>query len=625
MPNAYLEIERVAYSALASYANVHRGSGHHGLASTQLYDRAKSIVLDCLGLDGKKYVVVFCSPRRAARLTNELALGTYQMVSSQELGLPFGLRAVAVRRRALPRGIPFEAGGGTARLSAADWVLWESGAGRFEAGTPAIVNAIAFARALQILRKGLHCNFPSTTSSASSDEEALDGLAGRELLDHLRGTLIGGKAQVPTAAGARPYVNLDNAASTPTFEAVWDAARLAWRLPPAQRPAQVHKTRAICAEFVGAPAATYDVLFTSNTTEAINLVAGRLGKADRTTCDPIVLTTYLEHNSNELPWRSVEGHGVARLGVDAEGTLDLAELEAQLRAYNREQAHGRLRITLVAVTGASNVLGVFPPLPDIVRLAHGYGAKVLVDAAQLVAHRRVQMDAWGIDYLAFSGHKVYAPFGTGVLVARKGLLAFSPTELDALRASGEENIGGIAALGVALRLVTRIGFDVLAEEEQALLRRTLAGLARLPQVRVHGTRDPESPRLAEKSGIVIFDVKGMLPGRVARELAERAGVGVRSGCHCAHLLIKRLLKIPRWAERLQFLMLILAPGMSLPGVVRVSVGLQTTRQDVDMFLDALADIVQRSPRKPFAREMQAFVDVASRDVFAPLSGMSSRP
>jgi selenocysteine lyase/cysteine desulfurase len=261
---------------------------------------------------------------------------------------------------------------------------------------------------------------------------------------------------------------------------------------------------------------------------------------------------------------------------------------------------------------------VFPPVPDIVRLAHGYVAKVLVDAAQLVAHRRIQMDAWDVDYLAFSGHKVYAPFGTGVLVARKGLLSFSATELDAIRASGEENIGGIAALGLALRLLSGIGFDVLAEEEQALLRRTLAGLAGLPKVRVHGTRDPASPRLDQKSGIVIFDVKGMLPGRVARELAERAGVGVRYGCHCAHLLIKRLLKVPRWAERLQYLMLTLASGMSLPGVVRVSFGLQTTRQDVDAFLAALADVAQRSPHKPFAREMQAFVDAASREVYAPL-------
>jgi selenocysteine lyase/cysteine desulfurase len=624
MQNACLEIERVVRAALATYSNVHRGSGHHGLASTRLYDQAKDVVLDCLGLDRKKYVVVFCSPRRAARLTNELALGTYQVVSSQELGLPFGIRAVAVRRSALPRGIPFEAGGGTARLSAADWVLWANGADRFEAGTPAIVNAIALARALQIMPKGLHCAFAgkitsSTSSTLSSSVDAtLDGLTGRVLLERLRATLLGGNAQVPTAAGARPYVNLDNAASTPTFEPIWDAVRLAWRLTPAQRPALVGETRATCSAFLSAPAATYDVLFTSNTTEAINLVAASLGKTGADGA-PVVLTTYLEHNSNELPWRSVEGHGVVRLGVDAEGALDLIELEAQLRAYNRDKSHGRQRITLVAVTGASNVLGLFPPVPDIVRLAHGYGAKVLVDAAQLVAHRPIQMDAWDVDYLAFSGHKVYAPFGTGVLVARKGLLSFSSTELDVIRASGEENIGGIAALGLALRLVTRIGFDVLAEEEQALLRRALTGLAGLPKVRVRGTRDPASPRLDQKSGIVIFDVKGMLPSRVARELAERAGVGVRSGCHCAHLLIKRLLKVPRWAERLQYLMLTLASGMSLPGVVRVSFGLQTTRQDVDTFLAALADVAARSPRKPFAREMRAFVDAASRDVFAPLA------
>jgi selenocysteine lyase/cysteine desulfurase len=110
-----------------------------------------------------------------------------------------------------------------------------------------------------------------------------------------------------------------------------------------------------------------------------------------------------------------------------------------------------------------------------------------------------------------------------------------------------------------------------------------------------------------------------MPGRVARELAERGGVGVRYGCHCAHLLVKRLLKIPRWAEHLQYLMLTLVPRMSLHGVVRVSFGLQTTGQDVDAFLRTLKDIVDRAPKKPVRHEMDAFVDEVTRNVLAPLA------
>jgi selenocysteine lyase/cysteine desulfurase len=618
MHESYLEIERVARAALETYSNVHRGSGHHAVTSSRLYDQAKDVVLDCLGLGRKSHVVIFCSPRRATKLAEMLPLGAYLVVSSRELDLPFGIRAVVVKRKALPSGIPFETGGGTARLISADWVIWANGAERFEAGTPAIVNAITLARALQLRHTG--AAFTSSAAPVADDADPPEGLAGRDLLTRLRQTIIGGSVPVPTASGPRSYVNLDNAASTPTFEPVWRAVRRAWRASPSQRQSIVSKAKEICARFVNAPLAAYDLVFTSNTTEAINVVATNVGRADaglRDSVLPVVLGSYLEHNSNELPWRGIAGGSLVRVSVDLEGAIDLAEVEATLQAYNQEHAHGRQRITLVAVSGASNVLGVFPPLAEIARLAHAYGAQILVDAAQLAAHRRIDMDAWGIDYLAFSGHKVYAPFGTGVLVARKGFLSYSTADLDAISASGEENIGGIAALTCALELVERIGFDVIHEDEQILLKRTLAGLSQLPRVRVHGTRDPASPRVGQKSGIVIFDVRRMLPSRVARELAERAGVGVRSGCHCAHLVIKRLLKIPRWAERLQYLMLRVAPAMSLPGVVRVSFGLQTTVSDVDIFLDALKQICDGPDKKSIRPELDAFADAKSLAVFAP--------
>ena len=213
------------------------------------------------------------------------------------------------------------------------------------------------------------------------------------------------------------------------------------------------------------------------------------------------------------------------------------------------------------MSGASNVLGAFNDLAEIGRIAHRYGARLLVDAAQLVAHRKVEMAACGIDYLAFSAHKVYAPFGTGVLLARKGLLAFSPAEMERIHSSGEENAGGIAALGKALVLLQRIGLNVIQEEEQALTGRAMRGLAQVPGLTIYGIRDVDSPRFPQKGGVIAFGLKGMMPNRVARALAERGGIGVRYGCHCAHLLIKRLLGIPPLLQRLQGVIVTLFPRM----------------------------------------------------------------
>jgi selenocysteine lyase/cysteine desulfurase len=613
MTELHLQLERAVETALATYSNVHRGSGHHARATTRLYDRAKDIVLEYLQLDRRRHLVVFCSPRRATKLTGALPAGSYRVLSSQDLGIPLGLRALAIARRALPKGRPFEAGGGTARLVSKDRVMWAHDADRFEAGTPAIVNAVAFARALQA--RGEPGAQPSDTVDLG--DPCSDG-TGRELLERLRRALIGRGARVPTATGERAYVNLDNAASTPTFWPIWNAVRRAWRLSAAEQSALVERAKTSCASALGAPRTCYDVVFTSNTTEAINIVADSFAKQARANADrePVVVGTYLEHNSNELPWWPASEHPLLRIPSDLEGGVDLDALEGELRAYNEAHAHGRRRIALIAVTGAANVLGVLPPLADICCLAHRYGAKVLVDGAQLVAHRPVHAEACGIDYLVFSGHKVYAPFGTGVLLARRGLLALSPSELESIRASGEENVGGIAAVATALDLLTRIGFDLIREEEDTLTRRALAGMALLPKVRVHGTKHPTSPRLRDKGGIIPFDVKLSTPGRIARALAERGGIGVRYGCHCAHLSVKRMLGVPPWAERLQHFMLTVARKASLPGVVRISFGLQTTPAEVDTFLETLGAIVKRGKHARLGPRMRVFEQAVSEAVYA---------
>jgi selenocysteine lyase/cysteine desulfurase len=613
------EIERTVHAALETYSNVHRGSGHHALVSTRLYEQARDIVLDYLGLSREKYVVIFCTPRRAVMLQARLAPDSHRCVSSQDVGLPLSIRAVAILRKALPKGIPFETGGGTARLVAPAWVIWASDPDRFEAGTPAITNIIAFARALQLAPSQGALAVPLVADDAPELDQ-LGQYAGRELLGKLRQTLIGQGARVPTVDGERPYVNLDNGASTPTFKPIWDAVRGSWHQPTQARQALIAQARSICAEVLGAPLALYDVIFTSNTTEAINLVAESLGKESGPELEPVVLNTFLEHNSNELPWRTTAGLSLIRLPVDAEGFVDMAELEAQLHAYNQARLLGRKRITLVAVSGASNVLGVYNHLADISQIVHRHGARLLVDAAQWVAHRKVDMEACGIDYLAFSGHKVYAPFGTGVLLVRKGLLAFSPADMQTIHSSGEENVGGIAGLAKALDLLRRIGFDTIQAEEQALTRRALAGLASLPHIKVYGIKDANSPRFAQKGGVIVFAMKGMMPSRVAKALAERGGIGVRYGCHCAHLTIKRLLGVPPWAEQIQRVMLSVLPGFNLPGLVRVSFGIQNSEAEVDRLIEVLVAIAKQPRTQRLGRRMDDFVVAAVERVYNPVVG-----
>jgi selenocysteine lyase/cysteine desulfurase len=619
------------HAALETYSNVHRGSGHFSQATTHLYEEAREIVLEHLELDKAQYLVIFSTPRRAEALKADLKPEVYQILSSRDIGLPLGVRAFAVKRRSLPRGVPFQTGGGTARLVFPSRVIWASSPSKFEAGTPAIVNVIAFAKALRLIRHFGEDAFQRdddeeiATSDASALREILhhddlQGYRGRELLEELKKTHIGRGVHVPTAEGDRVFINLDNGASTPTFAPIWEAVRQTWRQPKDVGWAITDEVRNISADLLGAPLTAYDLIFTANTTEAINLVAESLGLESEKGVKPVVVNTLIEHNSNELPWRGIPGASLIRFPVDAEGLIDLDALETLLRDYNQQKRHGKKRVKLVALSGASNVLGVYNHLTGISQVVHRYGARLLVDAAQLVAHRRVQMEAAGIDYLAFSAHKTYAPFGAGLLVARKGSLQFSPTEMEQIQSAGEENVVGIAALGKALLLLQRIGLDVIQQEEQLLTARTLRGLARIPGIEVFGIRDPDSPRFTQKGGVIVFKLGDHMADQVARELAERGGIGVRYGCHCAHLLIKHLLSVHPLLAQFQGLMVSLFPQISLPGLTRVSLGIENSAEEIDTLLQVLGEIARGSqpeipnPFAPKSSSVQVQMEGFSREV-----------
>ncbi len=608
------ELESTIYSALEIYSNVHRGSGHHSMVSTALYERAREIVLETLGLSKFKYTVIFCTPARADILINKLAARSYKCLSSQEIGLPIGVRALALKNGKLPKGTPFQSGGGSTRYVMPARVVWASAPDKFEAGTPAIINIIAFAKALLMIKQygtGIFKNGneinPADTNDFTKDNltevtrflfnDNLQEYSGKPLMEKLNIELIGKGKTVSTMFGEVPFINLDNAASTPTFKPVLDAFFKTWRQPEEYRQFTIKEVKSICSDFVGAPEADFDVIFTSNTTEAINMVADSFKGNSEENSEQVILNTMLEHNSNDLPWRFIPRHSLIRIPVDMKGFIDLIELDNLLKAHNLENRFGSKRVRFVTVCGASNVQGVFNDLREISRIVHNYGAMLMVDGAQLIAHRQINMQEYGIDYLVFSAHKAYAPFGTGVLVARKGLMALGSEKMEMIRQSGEENTAGIGALGKALLLLKRIGWEEIMDKEKALTRLAINGLAKIPGIILYGIVDTESDEFKHKGGVISFGIKGSLLGKLASELTIRGGIGVRYGCLCTHLLIKKMLHIPPFAERIQAAILTLMPGFNLPGVMRISFGLENSIEEVENFLKVTNDIQTKSPIK----------------------------
>lgn len=619
------------YAAVETYSNVHRGSGQFSQVSTQLYEQARTLVLQTLRLREASYTVVFCTRQRLQAITSQLNAGDYQAMTSQEIGLALGVCALAIRKQAIRRIRRMESGGGVVRLVSQNWTVWEHAPERLEAGTPPVLNVLAFVQALQLLQiHGLRLFLQALVEPMTADEILLGDLTnvhGIALLQQLRKSMPGKNLPAPTKMGARPYTNLDNGASTPAFAPVWEAAWHTLRQTKAVQMEVTRQVRKVIARFLGAPQTEYEQIFCSNTTEAINLAAGLLPVSNPGE-ELVILNTLLEHHSNELPWREVPGATLVQVGADAEGFIDLAQMEALLRSYNLEHRHGSKRIRLVAVTGASNVLGTFTDLDAVSALARRYSARLLVDGAQVVAHRPVSLVQQEIDYFAFSAHKAYAPFGSGGLLVRKSLL---PTDnegvrhLQAIQESGEENAVGIAALGKALLLLERIGMEVIAAEEAQLTSLLLDGLAEL-DVEVFGLKESDSRRFADKGPVVPFSLKDVPHNLAVRELAEFGAIGVRNGCFCAHLAGKHLMRISPLRERLADLGVMVLPKFTakvLPGMIRVSIGLENDEEDIRHLLHTLRTILAQ-PRRwhdraiaqmyngtPFSRQSGAGSDIAA--------------
>ncbi|MFJ5860493.1 aminotransferase class V-fold PLP-dependent enzyme [Pseudarthrobacter sp. NPDC092439] len=437
-----------------------------------------------------------------------------------------------------------------------------------------------------------------TTATVTPARPALPADARIEAAARPLAAVTGAEIQAPLITGGHVrYANLDYGASAPALSVV--SAYLNEILPyyasvhrgagyASQISTSVYENaRNIVREFVGGRPDD-SVIFTRNTTDSLNLLAGCLpltgGRPDGD-----VLYLDIEHHANLLPWQGVPHRSIVAADSIA-GTLEAVRAELEQGG-----------VSLLAVTGASNVTGEILPVRALAALAHQHGARIVVDAAQLAPHRRVDIAADDVDYLAFSGHKLYAPFGAGVLVGRPDWLdagtphlagggAVTEAKLDgvswatgpARHEGGSPNVLGAATLARAAQVIAGLDQERWHTHESAIRSFLVEGLQEISGVRVHQIFNDSNPE-TDTIGVVNFSVEGYDAGLVAAYLSAEHGVGLRDGRFCAHPLLKRL-GLPSGSLRASF-----GVGSRLEDAQRLLAGiraLRTTGLGWDYVVDA---------------------------------------
>jgi cysteine desulfurase / selenocysteine lyase len=435
-----------------------------------------------------------------------------------------------------------------------------------------------------------------------------------QVFQKLRRQVVGIDHQVPLATGgSAQYVFLDNAASTPTLKPVLDKVQrtLEWY-------SSIHRgtgyksnvateyyeqARRKMLDFVGGNKKTHEVVFAGNTTEAINRLACCLPLPE----NPAILISPMEHHSNELPWRRFGE--VHYLPLAAGGRIDIEAAEKMIASLAD-------RLALVALTGASNITGQFNPIHTLARATHRHGARVIIDAAQLAPHCAINIEGSTpgehLDFIAIAGHKMYAPFGGAALIGRRDALADCRpacvgggtvklvtrdrvvwADLPSLLEAGTPNVVGAVSMAAAAELLLEVGFEAVREHEIELTRQLLEGLRSIPGLTIYGPADPA--KAGERLGVVAFNLEGYPHNLTAAVLSYEYGIGVRNGCFCAHPFVVDLLRIDESDYERRAAAMLAGDRGEIPGMVRVSLGIYNTAEEVDRFLDALRRLAAEGP------------------------------
>lgn len=440
-------------------------------------------------------------------------------------------------------------------------------------------------------------------------------------IENIRRHIVGIDTKVPLLNGSKcRYIFFDNAASTPVLREVLDSLNdfMPWYssvhrgsgLKSQVATAAYEEARETIGRFFGADKFDHVVIFGKNTTEAINKLSYRLGLTKK----DVVLISMLEHHSNDLPWRKVAE--VHRIDINEQGELIDSSLDSLLIKFKG-------RVKLVAITGGSNVTGYLPDIHRIAKKAHSAGAQILVDCAQLAPHRKIDMkglrDPEHLDYISVSAHKMYAPFGSGALIGRRDTFETGVPELcgggtiDVVTTrtvewtappdrdeAGTPNVVGAITMAKAIKTLSAIGMDKISEHEARLTAYALGKMNKIKGVTILGQRNPKGA--PKRLGVIPFKIGGISNGKVAAILSTEYGIGVRSGCFCAHPYVTQLLELPK-AEIERFRSEVLSGDRThMPGVVRISFGMYNTEKEVDSLCEALADITSGNYKGNYRQE-----------------------
>ncbi len=437
-------------------------------------------------------------------------------------------------------------------------------------------------------------------------------------IDNIRDAIYGLNVEFEVEGEKKvPAINFDNGATTPPFKAVMEEIKdkLLYYGSIGRGTGQKSKITSdiytngydTVKKFLGAVSNDYTVFYVNSTTDGMNKLASAL----ITSPSDIVISTRMEHHANDLPWR--ERAKVYYVDVDEDGRLNMGEYNYLLRKFGN-------KVKYVTVTAASNVTGYVNDVHKIAKIAHYYGAKIIVDGAQIVAHRKFSMIGKepdeNIDFFVFSAHKMYSPFGGGAVVGLKDLLTGEKkdtawinnyslvrhipsfygggmvdsvldddviyTDSHEVFEAGSPNYPGVVGMLKAMEILMEVGFDNIQAHEQELLGKAIDGLSKIPDVVLYG----DSTNYSDRVGTVGFNINSKSNTFVAKKLAEKRAIAVRNRAFCAHPYVRRLT-----GEMLSDMDK--SCGRDAPdGMVRVSFGIYNNKEEVDELIETVKSIAE---------------------------------
>ena len=442
------------------------------------------------------------------------------------------------------------------------------------------------------------CGQSSSDSGSGSAEPASSDVpaGGPYTIDNIRDYVVGLNEEVTLENGTTTTViNFDNAATTPALQPVMDEVDSKLKMygsigrgfsPKSNYSTDIYnETRDKVLNFFGADPEQYTCVYVNTTTDGLNKLASALIETGEET----VLATRMEHHANDLPWR--ERCNVIYAEVDEQGRIIYDDIE-RLLSENK--------VDYVTVTAASNVTGYVTDVHKVAKMAHEHGAKIIVDGAQIVAHRQFSMmgdtPEENIDFIVFSAHKMYSPYGGGAIVGLSDVLMEHMPEFygggiinivgddwqdykypPASYEAGSPNYPGVIGMGKAMDILQEIGFDKIQEHEKVLNQRLVDGLKQIDNVIIYG----DSEDLSDRVGVITFNFTDVNSYHLATKLADEFGVATRRGAFCANPYAWRLLGLTD--EDVQGFKECGDSGT--PGMIRVSFGIYNTEEEVDQFLE----------------------------------------